>query len=173
MTISLPESRAERVELVQKLRRQGLKYREIMDLTGIPRTTIGQYLNDPDRIRLKTRKHRLGDPCVDCGARTSSGSGYKRTPEPRCIPCEQARRRVEHDKMAQRVIALWADGLTLREIAVEMGWKNLKTAQAFIWKLRGEGYDLPHRVPAERLANIRAANREFQIRRAATKWVRQ
>lgn len=42
----------------------------------------------------RCRKGSYGDPCVDCGARTVYGAETKRVPEPRCVPCENARRTV-------------------------------------------------------------------------------
>lgn len=89
------------------------------------------------------------DACPSCG-------GPKGKRARRCTHCVgdlllEHRRPAMVERQA-RIEGLWADGLTLREIAEAMGWASLKTANGAIWELRRRGANLPYRR-----ADLRAA----------------
>lgn len=94
----------------------------------------------------RCRKAQYGTPCIDCGAMTSGSEG--RRPNSRCVPCGVAHTSAlateRSRELRDRIIALWAAGKTLREIAEELGWKYAAT-KAFVMKMRAEGEPIPYR----------------------------
>lgn len=56
----------------------------------------------------RCRKASYGDPCVDCGKRTSLGAEHKRVPEPRCLSCAMKHRRRWTPELVIAAIREWA-----------------------------------------------------------------
>lgn len=56
----------------------------------------------------RCRKASYGDPCVDCGARTSFGSETARVPEPRCRACSALLLRLWPREAIVAAIQEWA-----------------------------------------------------------------
>lgn len=83
-TVKSPELVAE----AQRLRGEGLVYREIGERLGVPLKSVYQWINDPDGAALRARKDSYAGICVDCGEPTSGSEG--RREEPRCHPCAVA-----------------------------------------------------------------------------------
>lgn len=54
----------------------------------------------------RCRKASYGDPCVDCGTRTTYGAETARVPEPRCPPCAHEHARYwTADRIIERIQA--------------------------------------------------------------------
>lgn len=52
----------------------------------------------------RCRKASYGDPCIDCGSRTTHGAEHARKPEPRCLRCSVAHRTVfDRDTLLARI----------------------------------------------------------------------
>lgn len=63
---------------------------------------------DPKWCGERCRKRSYGDPCVDCGARTTYGAEKTRIPEPRCATCSYRHRRVWSRELILDRIREWA-----------------------------------------------------------------
>jgi hypothetical protein len=89
-------------------------------------------------------------PCPGCGAPI-------RSDDPRhvlCLMCaNRANGRVRHEANRARVEALWAAGLTTRQVLSALGLKH-NTSMLSTWRSRG--YDLPYRLSPEQRARQRA-----------------
>lgn len=146
-TRKTPERVAEAIRLREE---EGLIYREIGERLGVSTGTAFEWCADPDGSRLRARKAGYRGACIKCGATTSGCNGPGKAPL-RCIPCGQEHvaevKRAGHRAMVERVERLWAEGRTLRQIALAMGWANKHVAASLIARLRSEGCDLPHRRP--------------------------
>lgn len=121
----------------------------------------------------RCRRSQYSTPCVDCGAPTDGSNGRGKSAPKRCARCSSAytsvlahERSLEH---RERVERLWKQGLTLREMAEAMGWKNVQVAQVQISTLRSKGVDLPHRYSPERAQNTAVAIRAAVARREQRK----
>lgn len=68
-----------RGEQARTLRSQGLLLREIAAELGVARTTVGQYLADPDGARLKARRDGYRGRC-ECGSPTHGTNAPGRRP---------------------------------------------------------------------------------------------
>lgn len=104
----------------------------------------------------RCRKASYGDPCIDCGKRTTYGAQKRRVAEPRCAQCAATHAAAPRRAEVER---LWAEGLTGRQIAESLGWAP-KTAGRMISGYRARGYDLPHRRTPEQIARITAGSDE-------------
>lgn len=91
----------------------------------------------------KCRKGSYGQPCMDCGARTSYGAESARVPEPRCDPC---RLRCASDRRVERVMAMLdlrrTEGLGNIEIAARIG-STAATVATELKRLRALGWKFP------------------------------
>jgi hypothetical protein len=106
-------------------------------------------VGDPRRkwCSERCRKGSYGDPCIDCGARTTFGAESARVPEPRCLSCAASRKHaVKYGPQRERLAQLYRDGLSFKEIAAELGW-SVQAVSSRMVALRDLGYDIPYRVP--------------------------
>lgn len=107
-----------------------------------------------ERCRKRTC---YGGVCVDCGAPTHGSNGDGPNAPVRCHACDM---RWNPKRLAARVEyrtaieAMWADGLTSREIGRLMGWTP-GSAKVRIGQLRARGYDLPYRRSPEAVAKFK------------------
>jgi len=109
-----------------------------------------------DRCRKRTLYSGV---CVDCGGRTY-GDRYSAGPIKRCKYCAHAIL-IQNTKAASRcrrdeIVAMWAEGLSIREIAEELGSKYGSMGSE-IGRLRREGEPLPrrHRLSPDGIAAMR------------------
>lgn len=68
-------TRAEKVAEAQRLRREGLKIREIGERMGFAITTVNAWLSDPDRSKEIARKNSYRGTCEECGSSTNGSNG--------------------------------------------------------------------------------------------------
>lgn len=132
--------RAEKVAQAQKLRAEGLSVGEIANRMNAPRSTVSEYLSDPDLAKHFARRRKNGGVCACCGAPTD---GSRAQPAKHCRRCAEeisvARLRERGRIHRQLVERLWAEGKTAKEICTITGRSiNIST-------LRKQGYNLPHR----------------------------
>ena len=92
-----------RGEQARTLRSQGLLLREIAAELGVARTTVGQYLADPDGARLKARRDGYRGRC-ECGSPTHGTNGPGKAPT-RCIKCTSESRHESRYWTAERVVS--------------------------------------------------------------------
>ena len=162
-------TRAEREALARELRDQGYLFREIAEMMGVSTSTVDSCLNDPGGLRLKARKESYAGECVDCGARTNGNAGPWKA-SLRCIECngrvtaERERRRWLAHRV--QIEAMWADGYTMREIAMEMRIPYYKTR---VSQMRARGYDLPYRRTPEQVERIVTAG-DGNLEKARRVW---
>lgn len=76
---------------------------------GTPISPTGSYDNRRKWCSEKCRKGSYGDPCVDCGKRTSYGAETARIPEPRCQQCSATHRTFWTQELILSRIDEWAD----------------------------------------------------------------
>jgi hypothetical protein len=169
-------SRAEKIAEAQRLRAEGLIYREIGERMGVARSTVGGYFADPDRSKLKARKAVHGQPCVDCGARTSYGAESRHVPEPRCGRCgheeQKLRKREVRDARRREIERRWLAGESLLQIAAALD-TTLNSIAVTLAEMRAEGgYNVPYRRPdiaayqhahPEHIAHARAVRRAVAV----------
>jgi hypothetical protein len=82
-------TRAETARRAALLREQGLSGLQIARELGISRSYAYELLDDPDGLKVKARKERYAQPCVDCRAPTSGSEG--RREDARCQSCAAAK----------------------------------------------------------------------------------
>lgn len=115
-------TREENVARVRALRAEGKSFREIAAEMGMGRSTVNEYILDPDRAAVIARKAPQGGACVDCGAKTTYRTGG---PAERCRRCFEAAQRIARAEAVRRrteeAVRLRGLGLTNREIAEAMG----------------------------------------------------
>jgi hypothetical protein len=77
--------RAERYQMIVRLREQGKTFEEIVAITGMAKSSITSVYYDPSGDKTRARKAKYGGSCVDCGARTAyiTGGGTAK----RCASC--------------------------------------------------------------------------------------
>lgn len=81
-------TRAERAAEAQRLRAEGLKYREVAERMGISISYAGELCHDPEGHKIKARKESYRRPCVDCGVLLHGSSGFNGKKAPtRCNAC--------------------------------------------------------------------------------------
>jgi hypothetical protein len=82
--------------------------------------------------------------------------------------CSDGEKHSGHIARGRELEQLWAQGLSLRQIAAHFGWQGPTAAGAVIATFRAEGYELPYRRRPEAVENIRAGvHRRFADRQAA------
>lgn len=145
-------TRKQKIAKARRLRAQDKTLAEIADVIGdgISVSTVARWTDDEyaerqratarawkernkkdlaayDRRYHQEHKH----PCPACGhmlSPTSKGA--------RCPGCTEVRR--------QRIVALWAEGRSMREIEKELGCTHGHLSVE-MFRMREQGYDLPHR----------------------------
>lgn len=101
-------TRVEKIAEAQQLRAEGLTYREIGERMGYARSTVREWLNDPDLSQARARKASYGtQPCVDCGAPTKFGAANGYADTPRCLRCAADRRMIWTETVIVAAIREW------------------------------------------------------------------
>lgn len=100
------ETRADRVVVARRLRKQGLFYREIASQMGLSRSYVHALINDPDRSVELRRRERYQRPCVDCGKWTDGSNGLTGAPL-RCAGCRAAHDAPEHGNYVRYCSKKW------------------------------------------------------------------
>lgn len=144
-------SRGEKIAKARELRGTGAGYREIADELGIGCSTAYAWLN-PERVA----PYRNGRAINPERARASDRV-YTATHRSECGRCGGDRPRGKHggdicerciqddvDRRGREIEAMWADGLSRKEIGARVGWSRNQTAVE-IHRFREKGYELPYR----------------------------
>lgn len=141
----------ERVAEAQRLRAEGLTYRQIADSLGdISLKTVAEWLTDPDRARAKARREGYQGECIVCGATTCGDIKGGRT---YCRQCQKHAPAVIADRQRRRegaaprrayVQRRWNEGASMKTIASELGIATGNLSDQMD-RMRSSGWDLPHR----------------------------
>lgn len=139
------------------MRAKGLLLREIAERLGVSKSTalrwtdpereeLGRELNrawkdrNRERVRAYNRQYqatheKARGTCSSCGGRTSrqNDGGV-------CMDCRSAAR----CRRAERIVAMWASGLAMPEIAERLEL-SMNTLRGELGWARARGYDLPYR----------------------------
>jgi transposase len=99
-------SRAERLEQIETLEREGLSAREIGERLDLSPKTVRAYRADPERRRELERRERYRGRCRRCG-RPTSGAGGKAAAPPLCAACTRELARVWTDERIVAAIRDW------------------------------------------------------------------
>ena len=135
--MSPPEWHAE----AKRLRAEGLMLKEIGERLGKPVSTVHAAVTE-ESARRRAYKRTWGREHPGTCDRCDGPTGRRRVRL--CWPCERARRAGPVHARAERIVAWWAEGRTLTEIAAQLGWTRGHLATE-IHRLRAKGYDLPFR----------------------------
>lgn len=155
-------TREQKIAKARKLQAQGLSLREIARRMGYKSRSPVHRLLNPEVVREQTRRANIKrapakrawerqqdrPACPSCGG--PRGIGSRRKSPGLCRKCRIEK---ESERVLQRagwIVVWWAQGLTVAEIAREIGWSPGHTAQE-IHRLRGEGFDLPYRQPPKQV----------------------
>ena len=140
--------KAELLPEARRLRAQGLYGREIAARLGVALTTVYDWLDNPNRVKADERRERYSRPCPDCGTPMNGSDGRGPNAPALCKMCNGHR---QGEAMRQAGIAraheweaMWASGMTSRQIAETVGWTPA-AAKAQISKLRALGYTFAYR----------------------------
>jgi transposase len=146
-------SNDERRTLALKLRAEGVPYRQVAEEVGVSMSTVVRWLRpdyaernremsrrwkdshrEANRARDRDYMKRDKEPCA-CGK-------YKFAGTERCGHCEQ-----RHQAHRRRLVIerLWADGLSLREIADRLGMTHGHVNVEIARMRELGGYVVPHR----------------------------
>lgn len=87
-----PTKTPERVAEAQRLRAQGLTWREVGERLDVPTQTAHGWVSDPDGAKMRARRDSYRGTCIDCEARTDGSNGRDGAPE-RCHECTCAHSR--------------------------------------------------------------------------------
>lgn len=157
----------------QALRAEGLTYKQIGERMGGESARKAWMRCNREREQAKVRKwksahreqlreydRRYTDEnryvCPECGhvygigSAVQGGRKRKHVHADSCPGCIAKRR--------ERVIAWWAEGLSLREMADRLGW-TVNHLGVELNRMRGAGFELPYRhhsMTAERVARLEA-----------------
>lgn len=143
--------RQERAEIVQALRGEGLKYREIATRTGLSNSYVAELATDPTGERTAARKASYVKPCRRCGnPAPGTGSDGRNTPPSLCQACSYDERRywtrerivewiqayvAEHGKVPSASLLITsAVGMGPRTVRREFGdggWRDAVRAAGF------------------------------------------
>lgn len=95
-----------------------------------------------NRRALHARKPR----CTECGFDFPPEGPHAACPEcvRRATEAREARAQALVDRK-ERIVALWAEGATTREIAAQVGVRH-DALRAFVCRMRKDGYDVPYRI---------------------------
>ncbi len=78
--------RAELAPEARRLRAEGLLLREISERLGLPKSTVHEWISDPDRAKHAARRAKYAGACVECGVPTDGSHGPGQAPD-RCGSC--------------------------------------------------------------------------------------
>jgi IS30 family transposase len=131
----------------KRLRAEGLVWREISERLGRPLSTVQAAVTEESAERRAYKRawdRAHPGTCGRCG-----GPSGPRHLQRLCRPCWLAQEQERVHPRAERIVAWWAEGLTLAEIGERLGWSK-NHANVEVVCLRAKGYDLPYRrVPRE------------------------
>jgi transposase len=149
--------REEKIAKARELRERGLSYRHIGERLGVTNSCVAKWLNPertrewnrrseakPERKAAKRAHEKQSRAMCACGNPMGQGSGYPGYRYNQCDECRVLEERERVDERAQRIVAWWAEGETLKQIASRLGWTVGHLSQEFD-RLRGRGYELPYR----------------------------
>lgn len=152
----------------RRLHDDGVHWREATVRMGIGRSYYYELLSDPDGAKVAARKAKAGGTCETCGAPTSYGRGGG-SPHRHCSahnPGHVLSAQLQHERALPRrrqVQQLWADGLTVAQIAERVG-TTTGTIGVLMVAMRKQGWDLPYRPGnAGRLRSERADPRRRYV----------
>lgn len=145
-------TREQKIAKAKRMREQGHTYVQIGDRLGSSYSTVYRWLNpeyaqrhravvraykarNRERMRQYDREYNATHKgeCWQCGGPTNRRFDH-------CRAC----RSDEADRRARTAERLWAEGLSLREIARELGTTK-KTVSSLMNRWRREGYCFPYR----------------------------
>ena len=161
-------SRAELGPRARKLRREGKMLREIAFELGVSKSAVAEWCDPQTNRKRKARRARYAGVCELCGGRTDGSHGPGSAPS-RCrsclLPIWQAERERQAECFCNDLELMWAEGLTIKEIAAEAGWKA-NSMGAHIARLRAQGKHFPLRKndPPDARERIKAAARATRAR---------
>jgi DNA-binding CsgD family transcriptional regulator len=75
-----------------------------------------------DGCRKRAHEQARRAMCPNCGDPMGVGSGYPKEPPKQCRKCTDADRAEAHERHVQEVARLYNLGLTVKEIALELGF---------------------------------------------------
>lgn len=149
-------TREQKIAEAKRLAESGLSHAQIGMRLGMSASCIWKWLN-PEQAKAAEREQnaRRGPAkrawedgqranCEDCGCLLGMGSSMPCRKAGKCRSCHQLSRVEQVESRARRIEALWAEGLTLRQIAAELGW-TVNHISVEIQNLREKGYNLPYR----------------------------
>ena len=96
--------RASTVEAIRALVAHGMTHREIAAELGFSRSTVRNYLNDPDGAKQRARRVRYQGECERCGAPTDGSNGRDAAPT-LCARCEAIRLHEQRYWTRPRIVA--------------------------------------------------------------------
>lgn len=88
----------------RRLKAEGLNGLEISARLGVARSTVYQWLNDPDGDRNRARKVRYHGTCIDCGGETAGRASGTARISVRCAECHARRNAEEAPWKPERII---------------------------------------------------------------------
>lgn len=122
--------RVQRATEAQRLRDEGLIYREIGRRMGISRSYACELIRDPTGQGEKARKASYGGTCRDCGAPTDGSDGRANAPE-RCARCSLEKQHNERYWTKEVIVAAiirWDD--TFSQVPRASDW-NVAMARKY------------------------------------------
>jgi DNA-binding CsgD family transcriptional regulator len=147
-------TRDEKIAEAQRLRARGLTYREIGAQLGVTKGCLAKWLHpdrarawnqhDNDRRSVAKRAWENAHDRGQCPCGAVMGVGARRHGYKVCRDCCAEMAHVERAWRMQPVYEMWHAGLSLREIAAQLGMAP-GTVSFHVSTMRSEGWDMPHR----------------------------
>lgn len=177
------------LDRAREMREQGMTLDAVATEFGVSRQRIFQLIPTPERKcaecgeshfkqkfcsrecarRASNRKQSQGDTCPNCGGNKSPRSVL-------CSECRHQQTDAEREERWSTIERLWAEGLSLKEVAARMNTTANSMGGEFV-RMRAAGRDLPKRrqrvslleAPTKEKCRQRfsAALRSGQLRRCA------
>lgn len=138
-------TRAEKVAQACELRGQGLLVREVAERMGVPVSTVGHWLSDSGLSKQRARRGAASVRCSRCDKKLSAAA----------LLCRDCRSRDRHDRDCG-VAELWAQGLTMPQIAAELRLPYGTVADSIV-RMRKAGRDVSHRYQVSPLRDAPSA----------------
>lgn len=181
---------ASRVDVgrAREMRKAGMTLEQIGNEFGVTRQRIRQLVGSPPRPKVcpecdgdfttgRSSQRFCSDRCRDrYAARATCECGKpKSVRADLCVSCRRALQDAAREERYQRLADLWAEGLTMEEIASEIGTTKNALGGELV-RARAAGFDLPFRrasAPREPISKTECRNqfgqalRRGDIRRAA------